>query len=173
MTTLADLDRPAKALADARNTVWDIVADLNAGMDALKRDAMPQLKAAVKAAAEKHDKLLTLIAENPQLFERPKSVVMHGLKLGFRKGVGGLEFDDAEQVVKLIRKHFPDRFDLLVEVTEKPLKTPLAQLSVAELKKLGITVEATGDEVFIKATDSGVDKLVKALLKSATDTTEA
>lgn len=173
MTTLADLERRAKAVADTRAAVGDIVQSLNDGIDALKRDHMRALKAAINAAAEQHDKLKALIEANPELFVRPKTVVMHGIKLGFRKGTGGLEFDDEDQVIKLIRKHFPEQFDVLVKTTEKPVKSALGGLTVAELKKLGVTVESTGDVVFIAPTDSAVDKLVKALLKSATEEVQA
>ncbi|MGK2897816.1 MAG: hypothetical protein ACSLE9_03910 [Burkholderiaceae bacterium] len=169
MTTIADFDKRAKALADTREHLADIVGDLNANIEALKRDSMRNLKAAVRAWSEQHDKLKALIEDNPQLFERPRSVVMHGIKFGFRKGAGGLAFDDPEQVVKLIRKHFPEQFEVLVKVSETPVKTALAQLSAAELKRIAVTLQETGDEAFIKPTDSAVDKLVAALLKSATE----
>lgn len=173
MTTLADLEKRVKRLADTRATLSSIVASLNEGIYALKRQNMPQLKAAANAWAEEHDKLKALIEAHPELFTKPRTVVMHGIKLGFRKGTGSMEFDDAEQVVKLVRKHFPDEFDLLVKTEHKPVKKALEQLTAAELKRLGITVEETGDVVFIKPTDSAVDKLVNALLKSATEEADA
>lgn len=169
MSNLADLECRAKSLADARAVLTDIVTVLNDGIDALKRDNMKAIKAAVRGVAEQHDRLKALIEENPGLFEKPRSIVFHGIKLGYRKGIGGLEYEDEEQVIKLIRKHFPEQFDVLVKTDEKPIKAALCNLTVAELKKLGITVEATDDVVFIKATDSAVDKLVKQLLKSATE----
>lgn len=171
MSTLIDLERRAKSLANARAVLTGCVTALNDGIDALKRDAMPDIKAAVRGVADQHDKLKALIEENPELFTKPRTVVFHGIKFGYRKGTGGLEFEDEEQVVKLIRKHFPDQFDVLVKTKETPVKTALSGLTVAELKKLGVTVEATDDVVTITATDSAVDKLVKALLKSATEET--
>ena len=173
MTTLADLEKRVKRLADTRAVLCGIVAHLNDGIDALRRDHMKELKAAVNAAAEEHEKLKALIEAHPELFAKPRTVVMHGIKLGYRKGSGSMEFDDAEQVAKLVQKHFPDEFDLLVKTEHKPIKKALEQLNAAQLKKLGITVEETGDVVFIKPTDSAVDKLVNALLKSATEEAEA
>lgn len=171
MSTLIDLERRAKSLANARAVLTGCVTALNDSIDALKRDAMPDIKAAVRGVADQHDKLKALIEESPELFTKPRTVVFHGIKFGYRKGTGGLEFEDEEQVVKLIRKHFPDQFDVLVKTKETPVKTALSGLTVAELKKLGVTVEATDDVVTITATDSAVDKLVKALLKSATEET--
>jgi hypothetical protein len=172
VTTLTDLERRAKAFATTRETLAAIVSDLNEGIEALKRDKMRALKAAVNAAAEQHDRLKVLIEENPDLFAKPRSVVMNGIKFGYRKGTGGVEIDDEAQTIKLIRKHFPDQFDVLVKTSERPIKAALTALTVAELKRIGATAEETGDVVFIKPTDSAVDKLVNQLLKSATEEAE-
>lgn len=99
------------------------------------------------------------------MFDTPRTVVFYGIKVGLQKGKGAIEWDDDAQVVKLIEKHFPEQADVLIKTTKKPVKKALAQLTVAELKKLGIVVEETGDQVVIKSTDSEIDKLVNALLK--------
>jgi hypothetical protein len=169
MTTLNDLERRAKALADTREAVSAIVGELNAGIDALKREHMKALKRAVAAAAEQHERLRAVIEENPQLFVKPRTVVLHGIKFGYVKGAGKLEYDDERRVIALIRKHFPDQVDVLVATRETPVKAALSQLAVADLKRLGVTVEGTDDVVVIKPTDSEVDKLVNQLLKSAVD----
>jgi hypothetical protein len=54
----------------------------------------------------------------------------------------------------------------------KPVVDALKQLDVKLLAKLGITVEATGDCVVIKAADSEVDKAVKAILKEVSQPVE-
>lgn len=173
MPEMKDIEPCAKAFADARQKVVEIVTDLNAGIDALKRDSLPGLKRAIARAAEKHDQLKAIIEASPALFVKPRTVVFHGVKIGYAKGKGGIAFDDAQQVVKLIRKHLPDAADTLIKTTEAPVKDALAQLSVAELKKLGCTVVDAGDAVVIKPTDSEVDKLVDTLLKGATETEAA
>lgn len=169
MTQITDLENPAKAFADARAKVAEIVTLLNEGIDALKRHHMPELKRAITRAAEKHDRLKQIIEANPALFVKPRTVIYHGVKIGYAKGKGGISFDDADQVVRLIKKHFPEQADVLVAVSEKPVKDALGQLTVAELKKVGCTVVDAGDAVVIRPTDSEVDKLVDALLKGATE----
>lgn len=170
MTTLNEIEARAKLYAEARERLAGIVADLNAGIEALKRQAMPDLKRAIARASTHHDQLRSLIDNAPELFVRPRSVVFHGIKLGFQKGKGKIEWDDADQVVRLIKKHFPDQADVLIVTSEKPAKDALNNLTVAELKKLGISVIEGGDAIFIKPTDSAVDKMVDALLKDATET---
>lgn len=170
MTQLTDIEPSAKAYAEARAKVAEIVTQLNDGIEALKRSHMPALKRAITRAAEKHDQLKQLIEANPALFVKPRTVIYHGVKIGLKQGSGGITFDDADQVVRLIKKHFPEQADVLVITTEKPSKDALRNLTVAELKKVGCNAVEAGDQVVIKPTDSEVDKLVDTLLKGATET---
>ena len=70
-------------------------------------------------------------------------------------------------MVARIKKHLPEQADVLIRTKEAPVKEALAQLTAAELKKIGVTIEDAGDTVVIKPVDSEVDKLVDALLKGA------
>lgn len=168
MTSLADIEKRAKQYAEAREHLAGIVAALNEGIEALKRSHMKRLKKAVADAAEHHDALKSLIDSAPGCFVKPRSVVFHGIKLGFAKGKGKIEWDDPDQVVRLIKKYFPEQADILISTSEKPAKEALNGLTAAELKKLGVSVTEGGDAVFIKPADSAVDKMVEALLKDAT-----
>lgn len=169
MTTLNDIERSAKKFAEAREHLAGIVAAMNEGIEAIKRDNMKRLKKAVSEAAEHHDALQALIETAPECFVKPRSVVLHGIKCGYQKGKGKIEWDDADQVVRLIKKHYPEQADLLIITHEMPAKEALGQLTTAELKKLGISIVEGSDTVFIKPADSAVDKLVDALLKDATE----
>jgi Bacteriophage Mu Gam like protein len=170
MTQLTDIEARAKAYSDARAEVAAIVTELNDSIESLKRAHMPGLKRSIAKVAERHDRLKGIIDANPQLFVRPKTVVMHGVKIGYAKGKGGITFDDPSQVVKLIKKHLPEQADVLIITKESPAKDALAQLSAQDLKKIGCTVVNTGDQVVIKPADSEVDKLVDTLIKGATET---
>lgn len=169
MPTLSEIEARAKRYAEAREKLAEIVAGLNAELEALKRGRLPELKRAVARAAEHHEALKSLIEQAPDLFVKPRTVVFHGIKLGYQKGKGRIEWDDPERVVALIRKHFPEQADVLIATTERPAKEALNNLTAADLKKLGISVAEGGDAVFIKPVDSAVDKMVDALLKDATE----
>lgn len=169
MPSLADIETSARRYAEAREHLTGIVASMNEGIEAIKRDNMKRLKKAVVAAAERHDALKGLIEQAPELFVKPKSVVFHGIKLGYQKGKGKIEWDDPERVVALIRKHFPQQADVLISTKHVPAKDALNQLTAAELKRVGVSVVEGGEAVFIKPTDSAVDKMVDALLKDAVE----
>ncbi|GAB2182648.1 hypothetical protein DLREEDagrD3_28710 [Denitratisoma sp. agr-D3] len=173
MTHMDKIEQQAKRYSEARDKVTAIVTALNTAMDALKRTEIPKLRKAIAAAAEHHDQLKSLIEQAPELFAKPKTQTFHGIRLGFVKGKGKIEWEDADQVVRLIKKHFPDQADVLVVTTEKPAKDALNNLTAAELKKLGISVSEGDEAVFIKPADSAVDKMVDALLKSATEEVSA
>jgi hypothetical protein len=169
---LADIERRARAYADARDHLAGVVSELTAGIDSLKRRAMPDLKRAVARAAEHHDAIEALIAEAPELFVKPKTLTLHGIRLGYQKGRGGIAWDDADAVVAAIQRYLPEQAEALIHRTEKPLKEALNQLDVATLKKIGCRVVDTGETIVIRPVDSEVDKLVDALLKEATETGE-
>lgn len=166
--TLDQIELHAKHYADRRAAVIEIVAALNSAMDALKADALPRLRRAVARAAEKHDELKALVEAAPKLFQKPKTQTFHGIRLGWMKGKGGIEWDDADAVVAAIQKHFPDQAEQLIRWTGKPLKEAINQLDVASLKKIGCRVVDTGEVVFIRPVDSAVDRMVQALLDAAT-----
>lgn len=169
MTTLSDIDKKTQQYADARDRLSEIVAGLNEGIEALKRAHMAEIKRALAKVAEHHDGLKALIEDAPELFVKPRSITVHGTKVGYQKGKGGIEFGNAEQVVRLIRKHLPEQAETLIKTTEAPVKAGLTQLSVTDLKRIGCTVVDADDEVIIKPADSEVDKLVNRLIAEATE----
>lgn len=132
MTTLTEIESRAKLYADARENLAAIVANLNAGIEAQKRQAMPEIKRAIARAATHHDQLRAMIEEAPELFSKPKSRTLYGIKLGFQKGKGKIEFDNPEQVVRLIKKFFPEQADVLIKTEEKPVKDALNALTAAD-----------------------------------------
>ena len=174
MATLQEIDKLTERYADLRGKLAAEVGALEEELEAAKKGHLQAVKRLVQRAAEAHGELHAAIEESTSLFERPKTQVLHGVKVGFRKGSGGIQFEDADQVVTLIEKHFTkDECELLIITKKKPNKEALEQLDVKDLKRVACTIEDTGDVVVIKDTASEVDKIVKALLKEATEEVEA
>ncbi len=165
MATLKDIDDKAKWYSIARGDLAMAIAHLDDEIAQLKRRLLPGIKNRVAKAKQAEAELRAAIEESPQLFQEPRTLVMHGLRVGYRKAPGTIEIDDNERVAELIRKHFPDLFEVLVKTEHKPIKKALSALSVADLRRVGVTVEETGDVVTIKDVAGDVDKLVAAFLK--------
>ena len=166
--TMTDLQKLAARLGEVHNELSTIIARLQLKQNALMQDALPGIRRCVNSAIDKTALLALGVAENPGLFDKPKSQVFEGIRFGLRKGSGGISWEDDDQVVALIQKHFTkDEAELLIKTTRKPIKSALNDLDVADLKKIGCNVEGTSDVVFVKPVDTAIDKIVNALLKSA------
>ena len=165
MATLNEIDVKTKTFADARGQLAQAVGDLQDELRVIERKYLPIVKRRVAVAKDAQAALRAAIEESPSLFTKPRTLTLYGVKVGYQKGKGTMDWEDDERVVLLIKRHFPKQAEILISTVEKPSKAALGELPVDDLKRLGITVEGTGDVVVIKDAAGEVDKLVKALLK--------
>lgn len=173
MTTINEIELKAKVFSKYRAVLSERVTELNSAIDQLKRKHIKGIKQALNETAAAQSELQALVLKAPGLFVKPRTIVFHGVKVGYQKQKGKIEICDEEKTILLIRKQLADQADLLISVKESVSKDALANVSVSDLKKIGCNVVADTDAVLIKPTDSEVDKLVTALLKDATESTEA
>jgi len=169
MATVREIEELALKFSSRREALVGAVTAFREDQSALERKHFGRLRRLVLQTREMESALLAAIEQCPHEFVKPRSVIFHGIKLGFRKANGKLGIEDEKQTLKLIKKHLPDQVDILIEVKESPVKSALQQLDVAMLKKIGCTVESTGDVAFAKPIDSEVEKALKALVKSLPD----
>ena len=135
---------------------------------------MQDIEALAAQLAEARDRLAAAIAAAPDLFEKKRSVVIHGIKTGFQRRHGSVEWDDDAALVAAIRRHVPERFAELVEVTERPMKEALAELDAATLESLGVRVKPAGERVIVRLIeDRAADEAQLALPFDNTATREA
>jgi hypothetical protein len=167
MPTLNDLDSLAKSYADQHDRLAAKVRSVNDDIEHVKRRALPAIRAAVVATATAREGLVVAIKASPDLFIRPRTQLLHGIKCGFQKSRGKLFWASKEQVVALIKRVLPGKMALLIKTTEKPVKKALERLTVDELKKIGVTVGETSDQVVADYATGEIDKLVNALLGEA------
>lgn len=160
------IEGAAKQYSKERGILAGLVTTLNDEILKLNRKALPSIKKAVNATKEAEAKLEVLLKGNADLFTKPRTWTIHGIKFGFSKQKGCIEIPNVDNTIKLIRKHFPQKADLLIVQKESISKDALGNISVDDLKKIGCKVIADTDAVVIKPTDSNVDKLVVALLKN-------
>lgn len=172
MASLAEIEVATKTYADKRGLLILKVELLNTEIEELKRKHLGEIKALAGDTANAKGHLEAIIDSSRSLFVKPRSIVIAGIKVGLKKGSGKIEFDDEELVIKRIKKLYPkeDEREIYIKTTEKLRKKPLEDLDAVTLKKLGCTLEDTGDVVLIKATDSDVDKLIGAILKESVGT---
>ena len=164
-----DFERLAQDLSGARMMLKEVVSSLETEISVLKKKQLPAIRKWASASAERQTALHQAIEENPGEFVKPRSRILHGIKFGIQKKKGEVTWEDEERVIFLIKKHFPELIEGLIRVKETPIKNALVEMAAVDLKKLGVSVENDTDEVFIKATDSEIDKIVDAILKAETE----
>ena len=148
-----------------QRALGEAITKLERELDVVRVKHLKSIRAAVAEAREAKSTLHAALTAAPECFDKPRTREFYGVKIGYRKGNGGIDWDDDAKVCALIEKNFPKaQAELLIKTTKKPISKALADLDVAELKRLGCRVESTGDVVVIKSVDSEVDKIVKALL---------
>lgn len=172
MTPLMKIDEMAKELAAARALLSERLTGLDDEVRQARNRRLPGIRAALARAKAAQADLRSLVDANRGEFGKPRTRVLHGIKVGLQKAKGVVKFLDAAKVVELIKKHFEEQADVLIKTKETPVKAALQQLTAADLKKLGVTVEDTGDEIVIAPVDSDLDKLIDALLDEGKDAAE-
>lgn len=173
MKTLEELNARALALSNARLQLGQLVQALNAGIEALKANEMPAIRAAIDQATAAWAALEAGVQGSPELFVKPRTVAAHGVTFGIQKSKGVINIPDADKTVALIRKHLPEKADVLITTKEVPVKKAVEQLTAADLKRIGVQVTEGQDTVVIRPAPSDVDKLVKALVKAEVETDAA
>ncbi len=162
--SLEKIELLSNKLATERDVLASLVDELQEDLEQSKEVALPDIKRAAKRVLKVKEKLGIIIADNPQLFVKPRTLIMSGIKIGFQKGKGLLGYKDASAVIKLIRKHYPEKEDVLVKTTESIIKKAINNMTASELRRIGITVIPGDDQVLIKPAGSDIDKLVSAYL---------
>lgn len=166
--SMETIEQLTKAFSAARDRLAEAVMELEREIEILKARHMPAIRAHVRQLAREQDELRSAIEDDPKLWSgKRRTVVIAGIRVGLAKGKGKIVWQDSDRVVAAIHRAFPDQAMTLVRVREEPNRKALANLTVAELRRIGCEIEDSDDQVVIKPTDTAVDKLVDALLKDA------
>lgn len=173
MTTLTEIRLAAQRLADARResvaraTALETV--LNKAITPIYACHRPGLDAAAEEESAAKAALLDLVIASPQLFQRPRSLTVDGIKAGYRKEEDGLTWESEEQVIARV-KALPDLADLaqvLIRTDESLNVSALTELDARQRSRLGVSLVQGVDKPFVSFTDNDVEKMVKAILADA------
>lgn len=170
MTTMADVEQFVEVYALQRRALKFQVEALQAKVSEIKSQHLPSIREHAARLSALHAELEDMIREAPELFAKPRTRIVHGVKIGIQKRKGSVEWDDEDAVVERIRKLLPaDQAELLIRVRRSVHKPAVYDLSAADLKRLGIRVVADGDDVVIRSTDDEVERFVDALLREGAE----
>lgn len=171
--TLTEIRMAAQRLADARREsvarATALESVLNKAITPIYACHRPGLDAAAEEEAAAKAELLDLIIASPQLFQRPRSLTVDGVKSGYRKEEDGLTWEDDAQVIARIRA-LPELQELaavLIRTEESLNVSALAELDAKQRRQVGISLVQGVDKPFVSFTENDVEKLVKSILADA------
>jgi hypothetical protein len=162
--TMTTIEKLTRVYAEAAGALRESVGELEAELEAIKKGRMRAIRALVAKTADAQAHLHAAISAVPEAFERPKTQTFSGIRVGYQKGKGGLDWEDDDALVAKIERIYGDQAADYLLIKKKPSADALERLDAAELKRLGVVVVDTGEQVVIRHVDGAVEKLVKALL---------
>lgn len=163
----------AEKFAAAHAALAERVSEAHELMEMVRKQHLKPITKAVEKAQEARANLVAMIESMPHLFVKPRTLVIHGIRCGFKKGQDKLVVTSVADTVQMIRTHLPDLAAALIRQPAPELsKAALGTLPDAQLAQLGITTVAGKDETVAVSTLTNVDRLVAALLADPTETPE-
>ncbi|MDE2107057.1 MAG: host-nuclease inhibitor Gam family protein [Patescibacteria group bacterium] len=162
--TPAQIETGCERYEKASAVLEQLIADLELDLAAVKQKHLRAIKKQAAEVAACQAELGSLVESAPELFTKPRTITVHGIKVGFILSAGRLEFDDEATVISLIKKLRKDDADLFIRSTDEVNKDALKTLTPAELKKLGCWIEGAGDMVVLKRVAGEVEKLINKLI---------
>jgi hypothetical protein len=164
-TTIGDIEKMTARLAETSSALDEQLGAYEQELQAVNDKHLRPLKRLATVVAQAEAELHEAIERSPHLFEKPRTLTVHGIKVGFSVSEGKLVFDDEPLVIKLLKKKFPEMKETLISTTEKVNKDAVKSLGLTddELAKLGMRIEDRGDQVLIKRSAGEIEKLLAKL----------
>lgn len=166
---MQDLEKKTEQYAKTRETLLVHKRAYDAAVTRLQKTFLSKLRRSAAALKQHHDELETLIEANAAEFVKPKTQVVHGIKIGYQKQKGTIVIDDQDATLKRMEKVFGLDLDLYTRTKVSIDKKALEKCDGSTLKKLGVELQADTDKVVIRPIDDEIDKLITVLLKDTAD----
>lgn len=158
-----EIEALARGYAKARDALEDTADEIKELQRKAVASRMRGLRNRIAEAAAARDALQAAIEARPDLFVRPRTVAVDGVKFGYRKQAGAIDLGDEAKAIERLRKLFPAREASTVNVRETLDKKALRKLPAADLARIGVTIGDPGDAVVIEVAPSDVEKLIAFL----------
>lgn len=169
--TLDQIRAAAQQLANRRNDTQACSALLNAEIKSAIAPILERYRptidgyAAAEAAALKA--LDDLLIAAPNLFIKPRSLEVDGVKSGYKKEPDALDWDSDAEVIARIKALRADLAPVLIRTSESLVIDALAQCDADLLRLLGIRTISGADRRYIVINDNDAEKLAKIVIKDA------
>jgi hypothetical protein len=163
------LEARAADLRAARDALSQAAEAAHAAMQQAAAAHMGAVRAALAASLDAEAALRGAVEQSPpELWRKARTRTVHGIKFGWVKQRGRVEFDDEAKVIERMKKLLPpDQWALLVRVKEAVHKPGVYDLTAGDLKRLGIRITDDCDEVVVKDLKAEIERAIEQVLKGA------
>ena len=170
--TIIEIQQLTEAFSREHRALSVIVQTVEAELAAVRKRYLRRIMDQVALTVARKAELLAALEQSKELFDKPRTRVFAGVKVGYRKLEGKIVIADPEKTVDKLYEMFPETANTYVVITHTPSKEAIASLDAATLKKLGVQVTADTDAVVVKTLDCEIEKRVSSLLDASTDLSE-
>lgn len=169
--TLDQIRDAAAYLANRHNDTTAAAALLNAEIKSAITPIVERYRQTLDryaaAEVEAHAALQALVEAAPQLFVKPRSLVVDGVRAGYRKEEDKLDWGDDDAVIGRIETLRPDLAPLLIRTQKSLILDALPGLDDETRRAVGIRTVVGADRVVITIGDNDVEKLAAIVISAA------
>lgn len=171
--TLEEIARLCRRYRDALDEKDALIQEVETAQRRIARQKLRSMVTLADRISAAETALRAAVEIHPELFKRPKTQTLEGIKVGYRKMPGKIEIADEGRSIVLARKKLPDKADLLINVVEALDKNALRNLGVRELAKIGVTLGEDTDAIVVGVPKSPAGKTLDALIAEGRKDEEA
>ncbi len=151
MERLAHIISIAESLGEISGIIGKHMEALDRQINAVRMEFYKKILPMSRQYSQQRKELETLIEQNPQLFVKPRTIDVNGVKFGMKKSKGKIVIEDSGKTLEKIKTLLKDKKEFLIEQKESLLRNGLAQLSDHEMAAVGVSREADDmNAVFIQ-----------------------
>lgn len=169
--TLDTIRELSQRLANAHNDTAATAALLNAEVKAAIAPILDSYRQTIDtyaaAEAKAHADLNDALRVAPNLFKKPRSLAVDGIRCGYLKAPDSLDWDDEADVIARIKALRPDLAPILIRSRESLIVDALPGVDDKNLVSFGIRTVTGVDQHFITIGDNDAEKLTKVVIAAA------
>lgn len=173
--TLLFIDQRCAQYRIRRDRLRALATEVNALIEGIKKSHLVEIRKALTEVAAAEIALRDAIEQSDaSLWQRTRTRVLHGVKIGWQKARGKVVMDDEAKTIERIRQLLPaDQAALLIRVRESVHKPAVYDLTAADLRRLAIAIEDDSDQLVLKDIESELDRALEALLAQIAEAEDA
>ena len=150
--SIANLTALVKRFKVRFATTVDLAAGLNRQISIARESGVPDVRRAARRLASVRSELTSALESSRDLFKKPRTRTIEGVKVGFRTGKATYRWDNDKALIARIRELLaPELAAVLIRSTEKPVATAIAGLTASDLEAIGIECVEPTDDPFVTA----------------------